>query len=302
MKKRVFVRKLPAIFAAAGLLVVLSACASTPAPFADCAPGSSAALVKADGSFPTPLVSDGLEQSVVSAGDGDQVRSTDAVVLDLTIFDAETGEQVQDSLTLPSFVTGLYPFTSAMTCATVGAKVATTGTVTELLNPETPSDQQIVIVSEITDAFPAQATGSDQILQSGFPGVVFTSIGQPGFTFTGDAPTTLNIAAFKQGSGETVKQGDAVIANITGVVWGASDVFASSWTNLAPGTLTASKLDADGNGVVGGLAKALIGQQVGSRVIAVVPPGDDSYPAAQLPEGVTETDTLVFVVDILAIG
>ena len=296
-----FVRKLPAIIAAAGLLVSLSACAASPTSFGDCS-GSSASLVKADGTFPTPLVTKKAESAVVKAGDGDQVRSSDAVVLDLKLYDAETGDQLQDPLTIATFVNGNYPFSAATTCATVGSQISTVGTVTELLNPETPSDQRIVIVSTITDAFPAQSVGTDQITQPGFPAVVFTPIGQPGFTFPdGDAPTKLNIAALKQGSGTTVEDGDNIFVNLTGIVWGGTSTFASSWTNLAPAGLVASPLDADGTGVVPGLAKALVGQQVGSRLVVVVPPSD-GYSEAQLPTGVTATDTLVFVVDILAIG
>ncbi|MEO6309178.1 MAG: FKBP-type peptidyl-prolyl cis-trans isomerase, partial [Leifsonia sp.] len=45
--------------------------------------------------------------------------------------------------------------------------------------------------------------------------------------------------------------------------------------------------------------KALVGQAVGSQVIAVIPPAD-GYGEAGVPNaGIGGTDTLVFVVDIL---
>jgi len=43
----------------------------------------------------------------------------------------------------------------------------------------------------------------------------------------------------------------------------------------------------------------LVGQPVGSRVLLVVPPAD-GYGAAGSPPKISGTDTLVFVVDILA--
>jgi peptidylprolyl isomerase len=43
-----------------------------------------------------------------------------------------------------------------------------------------------------------------------------------------------------------------------------------------------------------------VGQTVGSRVLLVVPPADGYGSAGQSQVGINGTDTLVFVVDILA--
>jgi peptidylprolyl isomerase len=51
---------------------------------------------------------------------------------------------------------------------------------------------------------------------------------------------------------------------------------------------------------VPGFAKALIGQRVGSQVIAVIPP-KDGYPTGQAPTTVPDGSTMVFVFDILGI-
>lgn len=48
-----------------------------------------------------------------------------------------------------------------------------------------------------------------------------------------------------------------------------------------------------------GLQKALIGQKIGSRVLAVVPPSQGYGPSANPQGGVKATDTLVFVVDLV---
>lgn len=321
MKKRVFVRKLPAIIAAAGLLVSLSACAATaPAPFASCTPGANAALVSADGAigsdpkaeFPTPLVSKKPELTTLEAGDGAEVSSTDGVFMLVSIYTGETGEALNTEsgplvgVSLRSFVdNGPFPFTAGLACTTVDSRFVATGTASELFGPESlglDPEATLVVVADVTDAFPGKAWGADQLAVPGLPSVVLTPRGQPGFTFpSADAPSELKIAALKQGSGETVEDGDDLTVNITGLVWGASEVFASSFDQGQPAPLVATELNASGEGVVSGLAQALIGQQVGSQLLVVVPPSE-GYPAGQAPTGVAETDTLVFVVDILAIG
>ncbi|WP_284255574.1 FKBP-type peptidyl-prolyl cis-trans isomerase [Pseudolysinimonas kribbensis] len=55
-------------------------------------------------------------------------------------------------------------------------------------------------------------------------------------------------------------------------------------------------------GVIPGFAKALVGQKVGSQVIVMIPPAD-GYGSGGSPEvGIKGTDTLVFVIDILAVA
>lgn len=321
MKKRVSVRKLPAIIAAAGLLITLSACsATTPAPFASCTPGANASLVTANGAigsdpktqFPTPLVSKNAELAVLETGDGAEISNTDGAFMVVSIYNGETGESLNtDSgplvgVNLRSFVdNGPFPFSAALACATVDSRVVATGTASQLFGPDSlglDPDSTLVVVADVTQAFPGKAWGAEQLAVPGLPSVVLTPRGQPGFTFpSGDAPSDLKIAALKQGSGDTVEDGDNITVNITGLVWGAKEVFVSSFDQGQPAPLVATELNAAGEGVVAGLAKALIGQQVGSQLLVVVPPSE-GYPAAQLPTGVSETDTLVFVVDILAIG
>jgi peptidylprolyl isomerase len=312
----VFVRKLPAILATAGLLISLTACTSVP-PLADCTPAGNALLVKASGpaggdpaaTFPTPLVAKSVEVADIVKGDGDAVGPDDAVAVSTSVYDGKSGSPLNTqqgpliAAGLLSFVNGQFPFTSAMSCTTVGSRFVITGSASDLFGPDSlglDPATTLVVVSDITAGFPGQADGVDQLPQSGFPSVVFTPRGQPGFTFPAAVPTELGVAALKQGRGVTVKEGDNVFANVTGIVWGAKSTFASSWDNQAPTPILAQKLGADGSGVVSGLATAIIGQQVGTRLLVVVPPSD-GYPAGQEPSGVTAGDTLVFVVDILEV-
>ena len=52
--------------------------------------------------------------------------------------------------------------------------------------------------------------------------------------------------------------------------------------------------------VITGWDKALVGQKVGSRVLVVVPPSEGYGKDGNQQAGIKGTDTLVFVVDILA--
>lgn len=307
------VRKLLSVIAGAGLLVSLSACAAAaPEGFAGCDTGASAALVEATGSgpnttvtFPTPLVPQSSENAVLELGDGDRVDGGDAVTATLSVLDAANGSVIIKPSVITAFVDGPFPFMSALTCATEGSRVALVGTSLDLLGEGVSGiepDTNVVVVADITAAFPARANGADQPAQAGFPSVVLAPNGQPGFTMIAtDPPTELKIAALKQGSGATVKEGDDIVINLSGIVWGGTDTFFTTWTNGAPSTAVAGDLGSGAGNLPAGLAEAVIGQQVGSQLIAILPPSA-GYPAGAAPEGVTESSTIVFVVDILKIG
>ena len=78
----------------------------------------------------------------------------------------------------------------------------------------------------------------------------------------------------------------------TGVIWATGEVFDSSWTLGEPTSFATTD-------VIPGFGKALVGQTVGSQVIAVIPPSE-GYGEAGSGDLIGGTDTLVFVVDILA--
>ncbi|MBX3099709.1 MAG: FKBP-type peptidyl-prolyl cis-trans isomerase [Salinibacterium sp.] len=314
-------RKLVGVALAAGLLASLAACSSTPTPYASCTSTGNATLVTAAGAlgadpqatFPTPLVAKNAELSILVKGDGRQVTPDEGVQLTLSIYDAATGAAIQTKsggpltgLGVRLFVTdGAFPFTAAMSCATEGSRVISTGTAEQLFGSDAiglDPKSSLVVVSDITSAFLGKANGADQIPQAGYPAVVLAPNGRPGITFpAGPIPGGLGAVALKQGNGTVVKEGDRVIANMTGVVWGAKKTFLSTWDSNAPSSLTAQEIAPDGTGLPAGLAKAVIGQKVGSQLLVVVS-GADSYPAGQAPTGVADGDTLVFVFDILGIG
>lgn len=313
-------RKLVSVVMAAGLLASLAACSTAPEPYASCTPKGNASLVTAKGKldsdpqaqFPTPIIAKKAEVAVPIKGDGAQVSADAAVQITVSIYDGTTGEALASqsgpitAQAIRVFVDdSTFPFSTAMQCATVGSRVVSTGTATQLFGSDAlglDSDEALVVVSDIDAVFLGKANGADQVPQSGYPSVVLAPNGRPGLTFpSGKIPEGLGATTLKQGSGATVKKGDSVVANVTGVVWGADTTFLSSWDGKAPKTVIAEELGADGAGLPAGLAKAVIGQKVGSQLLVVLS-GDDSYPTGQAPQGVADGDTVVFVFDILGVS
>lgn len=110
-------------------------------------------------------------------------------------------------------------------------------------------------------------------------------------------PKTLQVKTLIKGTGATVKKGQNIAVQYTGVLWRTGQVFDSSWARQSPYALPIGE-----GKVIKGWDLGLVGQTVGSRVLLVVPPAD-GYGSAGNSSGtitIKGTDTLVFVVDILA--
>ena len=96
------------------------------------------------------------------------------------------------------------------------------------------------------------------------------------------------------GKGQTLAKSDAFLSNYVVYIWsGTTHKLALSTYTTTPQVLTSQLLP--------GLTTALEGKKMGSRVLAVLPP-KYGYGASGNPQvGVTGTDTLVFVVDMIKI-
>ncbi len=108
------------------------------------------------------------------------------------------------------------------------------------------------------------------------------------------ASSDLYIKTEVHGSGQALTKGDAFLSNYVVYLWsGTTHKLVLSTFTLTPQVLTGSLLP--------GLDTALEGKKMGSRVLVVLPP-KYGYGSAGNPQvGVTGTDTLVFVVDMIKI-
>jgi FKBP-type peptidyl-prolyl cis-trans isomerase len=108
-------------------------------------------------------------------------------------------------------------------------------------------------------------------------------------------PKTLQVKTLIKGKGAVVKKSQDLAVQYTGVNWRTGKVFDSSYSRNTPLTTVIGA-----GQVIKGWDTGLVGQTVGSRVLLVIPPADGYGSAGQSQAGIKGTDTLVFVVDILA--
>lgn len=142
---------------------------------------------------------------------------------------------------------------------------------------------------------PTAADGEPQPPVAGLPTVTLADDGTPTVTIPDSAPPAgLQIAVLKKGDGTVVGEGDSVTVQYLGMNYTTKTVFDDSWSRGAPATFPTS-------GVIPGFGQAMVGQTVGSQVLVVIPPELGYGPSGGTPDGsIGATDTIVFVIDILA--
>ena len=97
-----------------------------------------------------------------------------------------------------------------------------------------------------------------------------------------------------KGDGAVVESGQTIQVNYLGQVYNAAKPFDENYSGTEP-----AEFPIGVGQVVKGWDERLVGRTVGSRVILEIPP-DKGYGAEGNPDaGITGTDTLFFVVDIL---
>jgi FKBP-type peptidyl-prolyl cis-trans isomerase len=106
------------------------------------------------------------------------------------------------------------------------------------------------------------------------------------------AGTNLYVKTEHQGGGQTLGKNEAFLSNYVVYIWsGKTHKLVLSTYTQTPQVLSGTLLP--------GLQTALKGKKMGSRVLAVLPPKYGYGAAGNSQVGVTGTDTLVFVVDMI---
>ncbi|CAN5370131.1 hypothetical protein BH09ACT6_BH09ACT6_02180 [soil metagenome] len=331
-------RKFVVFAAAAAVALTLAGCSggasstpsASPVACSLTAPGTASDSVKVTGDFDThpsttftsPLTSDITERTVLTTGTGAVAGTGMQATVDFTLYNATSGAELFTTLKdggspLPlivdesQFLPGLV---KAVSCSTVGSRVVGVVPPGDAYGSKgntslgVAAGDSLVFVVDVKDVaaaptatpsptldpnMPTKATGADQPAPAGFPTVSLAADGTPTITVPPvDPPTTVQIADLKKGDGATVTAGDSVTVQYLGVIWAGGKPFDQSW-GKQPATFVT-------NQVIPGFTQALVGQTVGSQVIVIIPP-DQGYGTAGMPSaGISGTDTLVFVIDILA--
>ncbi|QJU53261.1 FKBP-type peptidyl-prolyl cis-trans isomerase [Herbiconiux sp. KACC 21604] len=259
-------------------------------------------------SFQGPLTVDSTERTVVSEGDGEALETGSLATIDFTIYNGTTGDkafstldeggtQLQLTVDATQYIPGIV---QAVNCATVGSRVVAVIPPADAFGDTgnqslgIGADDSMVMVADIEAIVPTRAEGVDQPAQDGFPSVTLDDSGAPTVSIPStDAPAELKTEVLKKGDGPVVGDGDSVTVQYQGVIWGSGQVFDQSWGQGGPRTFQTT-------GVVSGFAAAMIGQTVGSQVLVIIPPDQGYGSEGNSAAGISGTDTLVFVIDILA--
>ncbi|TPW70714.1 FKBP-type peptidyl-prolyl cis-trans isomerase [Schumannella sp. 10F1B-5-1] len=313
---------IPALAAAGLLAVSLTGCSTAetgdPGDSIACAPSGSASdavKVKTGDSaesaptvtFETPLKTEKTEATLVKAGKGDTVADGDTVKVRYAFYNGRDGKALGTAVGYDGAAADSLPLTDqipagirkAMLCAKPGARVAMVIPPDDAFGSagvgELKGTDSLVVVMDAVSVVPTKADGKKVDPGDGFPEVTLKKSGEPTVKLPKEvvAPATTQVGQLKKGDGATVADGDTVTVQYSGIDWNTGETFDSSWSRGTPASFATT-------GVIAGFSKALVGQKVGSQVIAIIPAAEGYGPSGGNSQaGIGAEDTLIFVVDIL---
>jgi FKBP-type peptidyl-prolyl cis-trans isomerase len=311
-------RLFAALLAPLAVTAVLAGCSSSSAPTS-----SANQSVKVTGSagsaptvhIPTQKASSDLVTKTLVTGHGAKLTSEDSYLANFSVYvwHGKTHKLLlssyQSSPEVLPVTMGLTGLEKALNGARVGSRVLA------VLPPKyaygssgnsqigvTGADTMVWVV-DLVKAFPPNAAASGKQITNGGGSLPLVSAA-PGSapqvkvpTKTAP-PTKLVVKTLIQGTGAPVKSGQAIVVRYTGSIWRTGQEFNNNWPstsqpNTPPNVFTLGQLIPAWN-------TGLVGVPVGSRVMLVVPPAEGYGSKGSAQAGIKGTDTLVFVVDILA--
>jgi peptidylprolyl isomerase len=322
--------RLAAVAAATSLAILLAGCtgssSATRTPTPSSSPSSvSAACVKSgsasDGVQVTgdfnaspnvtvnaPLKVSTTQRTVVIAGTGPKAKPGSIVNVSFTLYNGTTGDTVTSTgygagrtsaitVDASQIISGL---AKTLNCSQAGTRVVGVLPASEAFGSDGSSqlgikaNQVIVIVADVVGLVGTKASGEAQTPPAGLPTVTLASDGTPTVKVPSGyaAPAKTQIATLIKGTGPVVGPTDTVTIQYQGTNLRTGKIFDQTW-GKSPYTGAV-------NGFVAGFTNAIVGQTVGSQVIVVIAPVDGYGTAGNSSAGITGTDTLIFVVDILA--
>lgn len=251
---------------------------------------------------------DGTEAEVVTEGDGDKLGSGDSVLAHIWVGNGYTGEKAfstydskkPELLTLDGQLSG--PLQEAVEGHTVGSRVAVATTAESAFgeggNPQLGIGNKdgVVFVVDLVSKIASEPSGEDREPAKWAPTLVEEDGVITGLDFTDANKPSKNLldTTLVKGDGPVVKKGQTLYVNYLGQVYDAEEPFDESYS------ATPASFPIGVGQVVKGWDEELVGKTVGSRVILSIPPAFGYGDKGQKDAGIKGTDTLYFVVDLLA--
>jgi peptidylprolyl isomerase len=252
-----------------------------------------------------------VESKTLVTGDGDKVAEGDEVLTHLWIGNGFTQQTALDTYKekKPELITvddqiGKV-FRDALEGHTIGSRVAIAAPASDAFgesgNPSLGigNKDSVVIVVDLVSGVLDGPQGTDKDAPSWTPTITEDKDVPSGFDFSKapDPAPRLRIAPLVQGDGATVEKGQTIVVNYLGQVFDGKAPFDSSYARGEP-----TSFQIGVGAVVKGWDQSLVGRAVGSRVLLSIPPELGYGEAGNKDAGIKGTDTLYFVVDILAAG
>ena len=245
--------------------------------------------------FDTAYVGDTEESAVLIEGTGPVIAGGQRITADYVAVSGNDGalldstygaEKMHLVLTDATLLSAVY---DAIVGQRVGSRILIAADTVET------NGTWILFVFDIVDAVdvPASASGTPVTPPAWLP-VVTVVDGVPQIAKPeGDAPTELVAQVLIEGDGPVITAGQTVTLQYTGIIWATGALFDTSWETGAVDFPIGT------GATIAGFDSSLVGQTIGSRVLIVIPPDQGYGSGGNAQAGISGTDTLVFVVDLL---
>jgi len=304
------------LVAACGVLVLtglsLAACGSDDGSGSEVAGGLDSVEISGDVGKAPKVTWDGqvapeeIETEVVSEGDGEVIEAGDGALAHIWIGNGYTEDEAYSSYEsmAPQLLVGEVsePFQKALEGHKVGSRVAVAATAEDAFgesgNPQLGIGNKdgVVFVVDLMARVGDEPAGEEREAAKWAPSLIETDGIITGLDFADANKPSKNLldTTLIKGEGPVVESGQTIAVNYLGQVYDAKEPFDESYSK------DPTSFPIGLGQVVPGWDKALVGQTVGSRVILSIPPADGYGDKGNESAGIKGTDTLFFVVDILA--
>lgn len=257
-----------------------------------------------------PLTVKATTTKVITAGKGAKLSKANAITFNYSLLNGKDGKQIESSFgkQVAGMDLGSASLLPGLSKGLIGQQVGTRlliaippvdafGAQGNAQAGFGPTDTIVFLIQLVSSSTPlTTATGVAVPPKAGLPTVKVDGAKPAQITVPKvAAPTKLIIQPLIKGAGPVVKAGQNIKVNYTGVLWKDGKKFDASGDH---GSSFDTQIGA--GKVITGWDKGLVGQTVGSRVLLVVPPAE-GYGAKGSPPLIGAKDTLVFVIDILAV-
>jgi FKBP-type peptidyl-prolyl cis-trans isomerase len=256
-----------------------------------------------------------LVTKTLAAGNGALLASTDSYLANFNVYvwHGTTHKLIYTTYTsapqvLPVSL-GLTGLEKAMTGARIGSRVLAVvppkygyGKAGQSQLGVGPTDTMVWVLDPLEAFTPTQTATGKQVSSGGgaLPTVSAVSGQAPTLTIPikKAPPSKLVVTTLIKGTGPAVKAGQTLVTRYIGSIWRTGKEFNNDWPTSAQPAAPPTSFPL--NNVITAWKTGLVGIPVGSRVMLVVPPAEGYGKKGQPSAGIKSTDTLVFVIDILA--